>query len=284
MTHIRKFDNFDLLFADIDSMPCPSVAETIDNGDDIVVYKGEDGNLTCTANGIECDFLSRKYLCIESLVDANKISSNSGTFKCSTDGKQWETLSSSISKTINTGEKLYVTDKSANYIGLIASGKFIVSGNVMSVAKTSSCRFAQLFRRSYNLVSAKDLVLPENLAMQDCQEMFEECTSLVEGPRLKSQHLGLQCYVSMFDRCTSLIEAPILEAKELYSNCYYTMFSGCTKLEKVTCLAEDISASFCLSGWLNNVSATGTFTKKRGVEYPTGKSGIPEGWTIIEID
>lgn len=31
------------------------------------------------------------------------------------------------------------------------------------------------------------------------------------------------------------------------------------------------------------VSPTGTFVKKAGVDWPTGNSGIPSGWTVVEV-
>ena len=52
-------------------------------------------------------------------------------------------------------------------------------------------------------------------------------------------------------------------------------------------LATDISADRCLSGWVDGVASTGTFTKAASLEQgtesgqiPTSKSGIPSGWTV----
>ena len=46
-------------------------------------------------------------------------------------------------------------------------------------------------------------------------------------------------------------------------------------------LATNISASNCLSNWVNNVASTGTFVKHPDMTtLPTGTSGIPEGWTV----
>jgi hypothetical protein len=69
----------------------------------------------------------------------------------------------------------------------------------------------------------------------------------------------------------------------LVKNCYGNMFYGCTNLNSVTMLATDISASGCLTGWLKNVSATGTFTKDASMtSLPTGVNGIPTGWTVVD--
>jgi len=79
-----------------------------------------------------------------------------------------------------------------------------------------------------------------------------------------------------------LTEAPELPATTLARECYRYMFQGCTNLTSVTCLATDISAKYATSGWLDGVSATGTFTKAKGVDWPTGGNGIPSGWTVVE--
>jgi hypothetical protein len=60
------------------------------------------------------------------------------------------------------------------------------------------------------------------------------------------------------------------------------MFAGCTNLSSVECLTTDIPAVEYTGGWLSDVSPTGTFTKAAGVDWPTGDSGIPEGWTVEE--
>lgn len=50
-------------------------------------------------------------------------------------------------------------------------------------------------------------------------------------------------------------------------------------------LATDISASYCLSSWVENVSPTGTFIKNSTAEWDvTGNNGIPSGWTVIEAN
>jgi hypothetical protein len=59
------------------------------------------------------------------------------------------------------------------------------------------------------------------------------------------------------------------------------MFNGCIKLNYIKMLATDVSASGCLSTWVYNVSSTGTFVKHPNMtSLPTGKNGIPSGWTV----
>jgi len=74
----------------------------------------------------------------------------------------------------------------------------------------------------------------------------------------------------------------------LVNYCYQEMFSGCTNLSSITMLATDISAIDCLTDWVSGVASSGTFTKASSLiqgsetgKIPTGTSGIPEGWTVV---
>lgn len=73
----------------------------------------------------------------------------------------------------------------------------------------------------------------------------------------------------------------------LIGGCYRTMFGGCSNLTYIKCLVEDLGQSLSSNpflSWVGNVSPTGTFVKKAGVEWPTGWNGIPEGWTVEEVE
>ena len=61
------------------------------------------------------------------------------------------------------------------------------------------------------------------------------------------------------------------------------MFYGCTQLNYVTCLAMDIPSSSYTYNWLEGVASTGTFVKAPGVDWETGASGIPDGWTEKDV-
>lgn len=124
--------------------------------------------------------------------------------------------------------------------------------------------------------------LPATTLERDCYiSMFNGCTSLATAPELPATTLKAYCYDNMFSGCTSLTTAPTLPATTLVDYCYVTMFHGCTSLNSITCLATDISATRCLTGWLYNVASNGTFTKSSSMSgWPTGEDGIPSGWTI----
>lgn len=203
------------------------------------------------------------------------------------------------------------------YTAIRVNGSYSVGGNIMSLyygddfenkntfpKPTTNYEFSGLFYNEANLLSAKDLYIPaihpyscqnmfggctslttapkivKTTTSERCyQNMFNGCTSLTAAPALPATYLSEGCYVSMFQGCTSLTEAPVLPATTLKNYCYARMFSGCTNLNSVTTYANDISATNCLSNWLNNTAATGDFYNLGGATYPSGASGIPEGWT-----
>lgn len=123
--------------------------------------------------------------------------------------------------------------------------------------------------------------------------MFRECEGLTQAPALPATNLAEGCYMNMFDYCTSLTKAPELKSPTLVQFCYAYMFRDCHALGAVTCLATnpdwvwdadepDYEApnAAALMGWMDNVKATGTFTRAAGVNWPQGAYGVPAGWTI----
>jgi hypothetical protein len=115
--------------------------------------------------------------------------------------------------------------------------------------------------------------------------LFYNCSNIinVSSNFLPATTLAKGCYASMFYGCTSLTTAPELPATMLKNSCYSSMFQGCPKLNYIKMLAKDISASSCLSYWVWGVASTGTFVKHPNMNrLPTGASGIPEGWTVVD--
>jgi hypothetical protein len=145
-----------------------------------------------------------------------------------------------------------------------------------------SC-YANMFESCSALTEAPELNA-ETLAPYCYYLMFNECASLQRVPAIKAKTLANDCFSHMFKDCTSLAEVPVLPAKVLPRGCYNAMFAGCSVLDEITILAEDISAVDCLTYWLGEVAATGTFRKKPGVAFTVDSpDGIPVGWTVEEI-
>lgn len=139
-------------------------------------------------------------------------------------------------------------------------GEFNLSGNVMALLGGYHHLKKNIF---YNLFKETSVV--------NVSKTFLPATTLAE-----------HCYESMFEGCTSLVNAPELPATTLAPFCYNTMFYRCSKLNYIKMLATDISAPFCLSSWVSGVASSGTFVKNPAMNsLPTGYSGIPSGWTVV---
>lgn len=204
------------------------------------------------------------------------------TIQTSTDGIDWTTRGQSsnpgLSITIPANSRLYIRCNTRSWSnqdgGLWYSNDITISkncnvgGNILSLLYGSNFNgqdefgsyasiktFSNLFGgNTSKIVNAKDLLLP--LDTKD------------------------NCYAFLFNGMTTLITAPVLPAAVLSTQCYLAMFQNCTNINHIKCLATDISASNCTQGWLNRVSAIGTFVKAAGVTWPEGAAGIPSGWTV----
>lgn len=189
---------------------------------------------------------------------------------------------------------VYTLKSTGNGSQIACSAECYVYGNIMSLVSSSNyvtanklekCAFTSLFFMQEKLKNhpSRQLLLPATTLGEACYSgMFSYCKGLTKAPDLPATTLAKGCYKSMFNGCTGLTKAPELLATTLAEQCYTDMFAGCTNLNSVTCLATDISAYSATGGWLGAVSHTGTFTKAKGVEWQTGASGIPEGWTVVE--
>ena len=163
----------------------------------------------------------------------------------------------------------------------------IPSDLLPSINLMTSC-YNDMFKGCSSLQTIPDNLLPANTLTSNCYRgMFQDCTSLQVVPNdlLPSKSLSTYCYRDMFAGCSSLLTAPELPASILQENCYYGMFSGCSSLNYITCLAQNITAFNCTYNWVRGVDTTGTFVKSiLMVNWTTGYSGIPEGWTVENIN
>ena len=115
--------------------------------------------------------------------------------------------------------------------------------------------------------------------------LFYDCTNLTsaENMVLPATTLTDYCYYQMFCGCTSLTTAPTLPATTLAESCYEGMFNYCTSLSSITCLATNISATNCTYEWVDGIRTSGTFTTPSSTQWESGSSGIPNGWTRVNI-
>ncbi len=158
--------------------------------------------------------------------------------------------------------------------------------------------YEEMFSGCTSLTQAPEL--PVSWVKQDSYRgMFAGCTSLTQAPELPATRLDYYCYDSMFSGCTSLTRAPELPAvyfhrseitdlndtvfiDELSYGCYDKMFSGCENLSyiKVATPVWGIDSVIMTNGWVENVSATGTFICPAALEEKYGIDYIPEGWSL----
>lgn len=221
------------------------------------------------------------------------------TLQYSRDKKNWSktTLSGATkSFTLLPGEKFFIRNDNGYFncsgfnVRIYCDNNFIVGGNINTllnykdlenVTLTEHC-FEQLFYDASKLTSASNLVLPSTTLASLCYcDLFAYCSSLTAAPALPATNLASYCYWSTFVGCSKLTTAPILPATNLKNGSYYWMFYNCKSLKNVTSYANEIGATQCLDNWMYGVSSTGTFHNLGSASYPSGASGIPSGWTIV---
>ena len=216
--------------------------------------------------------------------------------------------------------EFYLMTDNTNKIGtsITSAAKHNVFGNIMSLifadytnvsAITTEYQFENLFKGDTGLLSAENLLLPaKNINWGAYEGMFWNCTNLTTPPAvLPATITKISSYTQMFQGCTSLTTMPIISATSDYSQFMFAgctsltetttlnrgddnMFVGCTNLSYIKCLAyhpasmseDDLKQKNF--NWVENVSPTGTFVKKRGSKWLTGNHGIPENWTVVEVD
>jgi hypothetical protein len=120
--------------------------------------------------------------------------------------------------------------------------------------------------------------------------MFRECPNLVTGPTINATSVGGRTTPVRSMWCMFLGDAKLeysspfeLKIGTLVSECYSHLFYNCKKINNVKLLATDVSATNCLQNWLYGVASTGTLTATAGLNLPTGVSGKPINWTLVEI-
>ena len=172
------------------------------------------------------------------------------------------------------------TDAYVYVSGIVES---LLDGSNEVLSHSLSYTFFNLFRLQKALRSVKDLKFEATtMKMYSYSNMFRSCTNLLVPPELPAKTLSLYCYDQMFWNCTSLLTAPELPATRLSAYCYRLMFKGCINLTSIRCRAE-VQANSATSEWLSGVASTGTFYGIGSYGWGPGASGIPSGWTFVQL-
>lgn len=211
------------------------------------------------------------------------------------DGVTWSEYTYGDTISLAEGESVlfkglndYFSRQADAYYNFSMVGSIAASGHVTSLLNElggdvplKTCAFAHLFDGCTSLTTAPEL--PSMDLDSFCYWMtFQGCSSLSSIPELPANILDNNCYTQMFKGCSG-ITAAVLPATTLASNCYGSIFENCTALSSVEMRSDDISPSNCLFVWLRNVAASGTLTCDSSLVLPSGASGLPTGWTRVNL-
>ena len=193
-----------------------------------------------------------------------------GTLEYSTDLLTWNIWTGDVINAVNDGTvyKIYLRGKNTKIGNSSYAGYFKIIGNDVS-CNGEIC----------TLLNYEDYIKVRLSTTYTFGRLFYNCSALIKVPKIGIINTTEGCCQMMFQNCINLIESPILKVKTLTNLCYSGMFNGCTNLNKITILATDISANNCLYNWVSNVAASGNFYRDANTTFPSGNSGIPNGWT-----
>lgn len=195
-------------------------------------------------------------------------------YETSPDGINWSAYTMGTAIPLETGGKVYFrgtrsTQSTSNYLQFSMTGKIAASGNVNSL----------LAKTGFNAIT--DLTPYGGYTFY---YLFIFCSQLTTAPELPATTLVSNCYAFMFYGCTSLQKAPTLPATTSVTGCYIRMFYECSSLDEVRCYLHSHNSSRT-SSWTTRVSASGTFYKSAlASNWETGTSGIPSGWTVVNVE
>ena len=191
--------------------------------------------------------------------------------------------------------------------GIVDASGLILPWNTLSVG----C-YMRMFYANYKLLTVP--ALPAMNLANDCYRlMFRECTKITSIADMYFKDVdgttGNTTFYCMYQLCTGLTsivlpemtfsnggrcwgmfwgcsgltsaEVKVPENYTIPNYAYRQLFTSCTNLTNIECLATSFNTN-SFNDWLSSASATGTFTKASGVTWPSGVSGIPSGWTVIE--
>lgn len=170
-------------------------------------------------------------------------------------------------------------------------------------------QYQGMFSGCSSLTQAPD-IYTTNAPWLSCAGMFSNCESLENPPQIAyNGYAGTQSFSGMFQGCISLKQSPtmndvIRDGSEWGQ--HYDMFKGCSSLNHVEVSFTQWDSPYSdkiykhTTGWLSNVSPTGTFICPKELADATdgyyddegnfvegvGRSAdtIPVGWEIQIID
>lgn len=162
-----------------------------------------------------------------------------------------------------------------------------ISDVVLGISKCAEFLHTISTRMFWNTDNGGRWEMPATFA-----EMYSGCGALtVTRPlRLVIEDYGrtVSQYSSVFDSvysgCEALVNVTDLDINCVRQNMFSTAFRGCTSLNSVRVLvANGDGGTYSQNNWMQYVSNSGTIYKRGNFSLPSGVSGVPTGWTVIEI-
>lgn len=180
-----------------------------------------------------------------------------------------------------------VQDSKGCYEGMFMGCTGLTSvPNLPATVLTERC-YLNMFRGAGMTTVPNNMLGATTMANSCCASMFRECPNLTNTPEIFATTLAESCCDAMFYHSAKITSAAPLHATTLVTNCYKNLFNGCSLLASVTCYATDISASGCTNIWLadagKDVTGTKTITTPSSTAWLTNTSGIPSGWTRVNL-
>lgn len=165
--------------------------------------------------------------------------------------------------------------------------KSLVNAPILNIETVgdSCCKF--MFQDCENLQLSNDFILkPTQLATYCYNSMFAGCksiTTLNENMLMGEGSFPDFCCWCMFANCTNLTTTPIIKATSVAQQSLANMFENCPNVNEITLhvLATEKYNQF--DNWVNGVANVGTMYKSALLTLPIGASGIPNGWTVVDL-
>ena len=256
MRYIKSFQNDAAIQAAVDNKTLGKPYVALNNATGKIDWNGKD-----------IDY-SSMYLTIEAL-SGGTFYVRKANFGYSVNGADWEPTTGETALSLNQGDEVRFKGN--------GTCKALFSGNTMAFnayGNIESLEYGDNFSGATTIKVSSEAFM---FLFYDCKEFIDASKIILPATTLKKG-----CYMGMFRSCANLSSVPKLLAPSVPSDAYNSLFTDCTKLNYIVCLATSRASQFVTSNWLFGVSPTGTFVKKAGVAWPTGNSGIPDGWTVVE--
>lgn len=185
----------------------------------------------------------------------------------------------------------------------------IEAGNKSSITSADLNEFAGLFAESTNLIDCSNLSINGITAVgqNGFYQTFKNCSSLTNTPDFsRVRSVGVNGFGYAFYGC-ALVNAPnfshvasvdekgfdyaftacrritvtpnFSRVRSVGANGFRYAFSGCYEISTIYAPSINEWNESDFSFWVNNVAATGTLYKPASLTIPTGKNGVPSGWT-----